>query len=300
MQACTADAQCTAPGAKCVLGSCSNVGALSRSTSPTSRGTRSSISRRRLRTTTSISTRSITGSPRTGQWASLCPADDDGKARAMAIPLDPTTIGPATPRARSSRSRARRPASPPSARATGGTSRGEGTTSSRLRAYYNSCLIAARADYCQDDQSFTRDGTTVDLFDIIPSPMAGEPFFNAHRRPLSEPVRQEADVARGVPDLRRRTRSSGSFHRKSSLTWTASCSYSWRGFALRGSSRAATPISIPVGRARRRRTSTAAIREHRSLCSRAGNRRAVVYGRMHGGELAAPLHAPRERDRASR
>ena len=35
----------------------------------------------------------------------------------------------------------------------------------RLAPYYDACLIAARADYCQDDQSFTRDGTLVDLFD---------------------------------------------------------------------------------------------------------------------------------------
>ena len=34
-----------------------------------------------------------------------------------------------------------------------------------LHAYYDACVVAARAAYCQDDQSFTKTGTIIDLFD---------------------------------------------------------------------------------------------------------------------------------------
>ena len=47
-----------------------------------------------------------------------------------------------------------------------------GTTASStqpipLAPFYDACLIAARADYCQDDQSYTKNGTLVDLFDTL-------------------------------------------------------------------------------------------------------------------------------------
>ena len=37
--------------------------------------------------------------------------------------------------------------------------------------FFESCVIAARAAYCQDDDSYTRNGTPVDLFDVIPTPV---------------------------------------------------------------------------------------------------------------------------------
>jgi hypothetical protein len=106
--------------------------------------------------------------PATGVWSSLCPVDADGKARAMVVPLDPsdwstaglsgklafacTASGVA---AKCARNWGYKPWSP------------------TLKPFYDACLVAARADYCQDGQSYTRDGTLVDLFDSTPG---GTPF----------------------------------------------------------------------------------------------------------------------------
>ena len=105
----------------------------------------------------------------------------------VAVPVQPRTrqrVGDGDPGGRrstptSSSSRARPPASRPSAPATGVTGRGRrrrrgsysqatDNWSSRratLEDYYDACKPAARAAYCQDGQSYTKNGTLVDLFD---------------------------------------------------------------------------------------------------------------------------------------
>jgi hypothetical protein len=108
-----------------------------------------------------------------GQWASLCPYHDaTGGATAMAIAEDPmnpgkfmfacTATGVA---AKCARIWGFRPWKT-------GTSwffdDGVGDWVERdfdFKPFYDACKVAARASYCQDRQSFTRNGTLVDLFD---------------------------------------------------------------------------------------------------------------------------------------
>ncbi|HVZ73012.1 MAG TPA: PA14 domain-containing protein [Polyangia bacterium] len=108
-----------------------------------------------------------------GQWASLCPYHDaTGGATAMAIAEDPanpnkfifacTATGVAAKCARIWGFRPWR---------TDTTWFYDDPSSSwvekefPLKPFYDVCKIAARAGYCQDRQSFTKNGTLVDLFD---------------------------------------------------------------------------------------------------------------------------------------
>jgi hypothetical protein len=108
-----------------------------------------------------------------GQWASLCPYHDvTGGTTAMAISEDPTNPGKfifactATGVAsKCARIWGFRPWKT-------GTSwffdDGIGDWVERdydFKPFYDACKLAARASYCQDRQSFTRNGTLVDLFD---------------------------------------------------------------------------------------------------------------------------------------
>jgi hypothetical protein len=124
-----------------------------------------------------------------GQWASLCPHHDaTGAATAMALAEDPTQ---------------------PSKFAFACTATGVAAKCARiwgfrpwrtdttwlfddvlndwvekpfdLRPFYDACKLAARAGYCQDRQSFTKNGTLVDLFDTRQFiwPNAIENPFNA-------------------------------------------------------------------------------------------------------------------------
>jgi hypothetical protein len=50
-----------------------------------------------------------------------------------------------------------------------------------MRDYYNACVRTARADYCGDGRSWTRDGTLIDLWDdlgIQKSDTRGDPTFS--------------------------------------------------------------------------------------------------------------------------
>ena len=129
--------------------------------------------------------------PDTGVWASLCPVDPSGRARAMAIPLKYTdwsapsrstftfactASGVAAKCARNWGYKPWRSDLPDVA--SGSTSIPMQTL---MAAYYNACIIAARADYCQDDHSYTKNGTLVDLFDSVDgvtsiNPTAGFPY----------------------------------------------------------------------------------------------------------------------------
>ena len=116
--------------------------------------------------------------PSTGQWASLCPADPGtGKPTAMAVPLNPfdhseagrtkfsfacTASGVA---AKCARNWGYKPWKTRPRAVWDGTPFVDKTIP--LAPFYDACLIAARADYCQDGQSYTRNGTLVDLFDTL-------------------------------------------------------------------------------------------------------------------------------------
>ena len=179
IRACTDDAQCGVPGVKCVLGSCTDVGgAIPLYIAGMERD-------RGLNFSTSPSNSDIFlytvyyRQPATGEWASLCPVDGDGKARAMAIPLDPTDWGGGASPAKLAFACTASGVASKCARNWGYKPwRGDSVLADE-KHYYNTCLVAARAAYCQDEQSFTRDGTTVDLFDVIPFPHGpGNTFFN--------------------------------------------------------------------------------------------------------------------------
>ena len=103
--------------------------------------------------------------PATGRWHSLCPTDSTGRPNAVAVPVDLvqrsdrsqftfacTATGVA---AKCARNWGYKPWK-------AGDADSPGVNWKKL---YEACLISARADYCQDGTSFTRNGTLVDLFD---------------------------------------------------------------------------------------------------------------------------------------
>jgi hypothetical protein len=118
--------------------------------------------------------------PQTGQWASLCPLDaGTGKPTAMAVPLNPfdhsndgrkkftfacTASGVASKCARNWGYKAW-VSQPIQLRDASGTL--QRAQPIPFAPFYDACLIAARADYCQDDNSYTKNGTLVDLFDSL-------------------------------------------------------------------------------------------------------------------------------------
>ena len=108
-----------------------------------------------------------------GQWASLCPYHDaTGGATAMALAEDPANPGKFIFACTATGVAAK------CARIWGFRPWRTGTTwffddgiddwvekDFALKPFYDSCKMAARAGYCQDRQSFTKNGTLVDLFD---------------------------------------------------------------------------------------------------------------------------------------
>jgi hypothetical protein len=108
-----------------------------------------------------------------GQWASLCPYHDaTGGATAMALAEDPANPGKFIFACTATGVAAK------CARIWGFRPWRTGTTwffddgisdwvekDFALKPFYDSCKLAARAGYCQDRQSFTKNGTLVDLFD---------------------------------------------------------------------------------------------------------------------------------------
>ncbi len=116
--------------------------------------------------------------PATGQWVSLCPNDKYGKPHAMATPVNLEDWGPDSRKKFQFACTAGGVASK-CARIWGYKPWSSAPVD--LLPYYRACLVAARADYCQDDHSYTRNGTTVDLFDVRPNlpsinPTVGFPF----------------------------------------------------------------------------------------------------------------------------
>jgi photosystem II stability/assembly factor-like uncharacterized protein len=93
--------------------------------------------------------------PGTRTWRSLCPEDKYGQPHALAIPA-----GSGAPAGRFTFA----------CTATGVAAKcarnwGYKWWKPGLEPYWRSCVLAARADYCQDGHSFTREGTLVDLYD---------------------------------------------------------------------------------------------------------------------------------------
>jgi hypothetical protein len=111
--------------------------------------------------------------PASGQWASLCPFHDvTGAATAMAIPEDPATPGKfifactATGvAAKCARIWGYRPWRHDTTWFFDDTINDWVEKDFDMKPFYDACKTAARAGYCQDRQSFTRNGTFVDLFD---------------------------------------------------------------------------------------------------------------------------------------
>ena len=108
-----------------------------------------------------------------GTWASLCPYHPaTGGATAMAIGEDPaqpshfvfacTATGVA---AKCARGWGFRPWRTDHAAVWDDASNDWVDRTFALRPFYDACKLAARAAYCQDRQSFTRNGTLIDLFD---------------------------------------------------------------------------------------------------------------------------------------
>ncbi len=123
-----------------------------------------------------------------GQWMSLCPYDARTKmASAMAIPeagppnnfvFACTATGVAS---KCARNWGYRPWAETTAWVYSGGAWALQTFP--LKEYYDICIDAARASYCQDDRSYTKNGTLVDLFDtrqIIWPNSIENPFSDAN------------------------------------------------------------------------------------------------------------------------
>jgi hypothetical protein len=132
--------------------------------------------------------------PATGQWVSLCPVDTTGRAAAMVMPLDPSDWTTPTSRAKftfactatgvgakCARNWGYKPWKTVTEKVWSVDSASFVDKAIPLEPFYDACLIAARADYCQDGQSYTKNGTMVDLFDTLDgftslNPTAGLPY----------------------------------------------------------------------------------------------------------------------------
>jgi hypothetical protein len=109
----------------------------------------------------------------TGQWASLCPFDAAaGGATAMAIAEDPAqpnrfffACTASGVDAKCARIWGFRPWRSEQSFVYDDASGGWVEQTFALKPFYDACKLAARAAYCQDRRSFTREGTLVDLFD---------------------------------------------------------------------------------------------------------------------------------------
>jgi hypothetical protein len=117
--------------------------------------------------------------PATQQWVSLCPVDGNtGKPTAMAMPADGadwnsakftfacTASGVAS---KCARKWGYKPWLPDDKLPVENVWTGTGFEPRKipLKPFYDACIISARADYCQDGQSYTQNGTLVDLFDTL-------------------------------------------------------------------------------------------------------------------------------------
>ena len=174
---CTSNSECTAP-ATCVQGSCSDVeGGIPLYIADIETDSQHNSSKYPSNDDVYLYT-VYYRQPGTGQWAALCPTDAYGKAQAMAVPLDPndwtsdasrakfafacTASGVA---AKCARNWGYKPWKTVTETVWNGTA--FVPTAIPLAPFYDACLIAARADYCQDDHSYTKNGTLVDLFDTL-------------------------------------------------------------------------------------------------------------------------------------
>ncbi len=177
LRACTSDLHCTAP-AKCVQGSCSDVeGGIALYIADVELDTRQNLSKYPSNDDIYLYT-VYYRQPATGQWSALCPVDPYGKAHAMAVPLNPNDWTSEASRAKfafactgsgvaakCARNWGYKPWKTVSETIWNGA--GFTTAPIPLAPLYGACLVAARADYCQDDHSYTKNGTLVDLFDTL-------------------------------------------------------------------------------------------------------------------------------------
>ena len=191
IHACSSSADCASP-AVCLQGSCSDVeGGIPLYIADVEKDPHQNSSKYPVNDDVYLYT-VYYRQPATGQWSALCPLDVYGQATAMAIPLDPKDWSSDASRAKFAFACTGSGVAAKCARNWGykpwktvtenvWTGRGFASTAIPLAPFYDACLIAARADYCQDDHSYTKNGTTVDLFDTLDgftsiNPTVGLPF----------------------------------------------------------------------------------------------------------------------------
>jgi hypothetical protein len=179
IQACTSDPQC-GPPAKCALGSCSNVGGgIALYISDVAKDAQHNLSKYSSNEDIYLYTVYYREAA-TGHWTALCPTDLYGENHAMAIPVNPNDWSSDASRAKFTFACTASGVAAKCARIWGykpwktvsetvwdRTTQSFVNDSINLGPFYDACLIAARADYCQDDHSYTKNGTLVDLFDTL-------------------------------------------------------------------------------------------------------------------------------------
>ena len=177
IHACSADTDCASP-ATCVEGSCSDVeGGIALYIADVKLDSHQNSSKYPANDDIYLYT-VYYRQPATGQWSALCPLDVYGDPTAIAVPMNPrdwqsdasrANFGFACTGSGVAAKCARNWGYKPWKSTTELVWNGSSFVSSSvpLAALYDACLIAARADYCQDDTSYTKNGTTVDLFDTL-------------------------------------------------------------------------------------------------------------------------------------
>jgi Ca2+-binding RTX toxin-like protein len=192
IEPCTTDSQCTASGAKCVQGSCSDVeGRIAYYIADVRVDTHQNSSKYAGNEDIYLYT-VYYRQPGTEQWSALCPLDYYGDPTAMAVPIDQSDWQSDASRAKftfacngsgvaakCARNWGYKPWK--SVNETVWNGSGFVPATIPMQPLYNACIIAARADYCQDEQSYTKNGTTVDLFDTLDgftsiNPTVGLPY----------------------------------------------------------------------------------------------------------------------------
>ncbi|HXJ21932.1 MAG TPA: HYR domain-containing protein [Polyangia bacterium] len=192
LKSCSSDSQCTTAGSQCVQGSCSDVeGGVPLYIADVRLDTHQNSTKYPDNDDVYLYT-VYYRQPATGQWSALCPMDIYGEPTAMAVPLNTNDWQTAGSRAKfgfacngsgvaakCARIWGYKPWKSVTETVWNGSAFVPATIP--LAPFYEACIVTARADYCQDDQSYTKNGTTVDLFDTLDgftslNPTVGVPY----------------------------------------------------------------------------------------------------------------------------
>jgi hypothetical protein len=222
IEPCTTDSQCAA-GAKCVQGSCSDVeGRIAYYIADVRVDTHQNSSKYAGNEDIYLYT-VYYRQPGTEQWSALCPLDIYGDPTAMAVPLDHNDWQSDASRAKftfacngsgvaakCARNWGYKPWKSVNETVWNGSAFVPATIP--MQPLYDACVLAARADYCQADQSYTKNGTTVDLFDTLDGFTSINPTVGLPYAPYSSGVMLHEEYQVSALDLSTLSATPGPFY----------------------------------------------------------------------------------------